>query len=130
MVKGEVGLEPGDVVAVDRNGAKEVARDWPHVAELVNDDLPPSAEQLEGTQRGYVALMEWANRQLDAAESQAKQAAEQLPQLTAQTSSDPLDALPADIRAELEAADQFSKDVETMNSAASMLVQCAMRHPE
>lgn len=43
---------------------------------------------------------------------------------------DDIESLPADIRAELEAADQFSKDVDTMNRAASMLAQCAMRHPE
>lgn len=40
-----------------------------------------------------------------------------------------IEDLPADIRAEIAAADQFRGEVETMNRAASMLVQCAMRHP-
>ena len=39
-----------------------------------------------------------------------------------------IETLPADIRAEIAAADQFSNEVESMNRAASMLVQCALRH--
>lgn len=36
--------------------------------------------------------------------------------------------LPADLRADIDAAATFAKDVDTMNEAAAMLVQCALRH--
>lgn len=39
------------------------------------------------------------------------------------------ESLPAEFRAELDAAMKFSKDADSMRQAASMIVQCAMRHP-
>lgn len=39
-----------------------------------------------------------------------------------------VESLPAELRAEIDAAAAFAKDVDTMNEAATMLVQCALRH--
>lgn len=40
-----------------------------------------------------------------------------------------VESLPAEIRAELDAAKEFASEVDTMKDVASMLVQCALRHP-
>lgn len=39
-----------------------------------------------------------------------------------------VESLPAEIRAELDAAAEFAGDVDTMKEAATMMVQCALRH--
>lgn len=58
------GFEPGDAETHNAaTGETTYLQDWPHVAEFVAGDLPGRADQLEGTYRGYVAMMEWANRQ-------------------------------------------------------------------
>lgn len=64
-----LGFEPGDTLSVGRDGARETAQDWQHVGEFLSEDLPEKAEDLEGTQRGFVALMKWANDRAAAADS-------------------------------------------------------------
>jgi hypothetical protein len=60
LLKGHTGMEPGVAVSVDRDGKVEHAKDWQDVADLI--DLPNSVEHLEGTDRGFVALMADANK--------------------------------------------------------------------
>ena len=54
------GLEPGRPLSVGKTGEKEFVKDWLHLAE--NYDFPPSLAQLEGSERGYFALMDEASR--------------------------------------------------------------------
>lgn len=61
-----LGSEPGAVLATDREGKPETARDWQHAGESLGENLPAKAEHLEGTQRGYVAMMKWANDKVSA----------------------------------------------------------------
>ncbi len=56
-----LGFKPGFVGSIDADGTENVLDDWIEVGEFVGEDLPDSAESLEGTERGYVALMKWAN---------------------------------------------------------------------
>jgi hypothetical protein len=64
QLEAQAGLKPGDVTGTYADGRPpEVARDWMDVATVIRDQFPANAEQLGGTERGYVALMEWANRQ-------------------------------------------------------------------
>jgi diguanylate cyclase (GGDEF)-like protein len=60
-----LGFEPGDTLSVDKDGNRQVARDWQEVGEFLGEDLPKDAEDLEDITRGYVALMKWANDQAD-----------------------------------------------------------------
>jgi len=54
------GMEPGDVLAVNaKTGEKVIAEDW---AQIANELLPNKVEYLEGTERGFVALMEEATQ--------------------------------------------------------------------
>lgn len=55
-LKSITGMEPGSTL--DTSGRK--ASDWFDIASI--DDMPSSAEHLEGIERGYVALMDDANR--------------------------------------------------------------------
>ncbi|MGE4077406.1 MAG: hypothetical protein AB7F22_17760 [Reyranella sp.] len=41
-----------------------------------------------------------------------------------------MENIPADLRADLDAAREFAGEVDSMSEAASMLVQCAMRHAQ
>lgn len=59
-----LGFKPGDTLAVSKDGTAEVAQDWAHVGKFIGEDLAPSASSLEGTERGYVSMMKWANDQL------------------------------------------------------------------
>ncbi len=65
MLKG-LGFQPGDVGFIAADGTVNVLDDWLAVGEFIGEDLA-EAEHLEGTERGYVVLMEWANQQALAA---------------------------------------------------------------
>ncbi|MCG8433350.1 MAG: hypothetical protein MJA83_04900, partial [Gammaproteobacteria bacterium] len=58
-----LGFRPGDVGWIDADGVQHILEDWIQVAEFIAEDLPQSAGDLQGTERGYVALMQWANEQ-------------------------------------------------------------------
>lgn len=60
-LKNLTGFEPGSVTAVYSDGREEVASDWQDVANAWSSDAPETADYLEGTERGYIALMKWAN---------------------------------------------------------------------
>ncbi len=53
------GWTPGSVIATHPTEGNTIAKDWFDIAD--NMDLPQEVYYLEGTERGYVALMEWAN---------------------------------------------------------------------
>lgn len=57
------GMEIGSVLGTEAGGEKIVANDWFDLADFINDDLPQDAGGLEGIDRGYVAMMAWANQQ-------------------------------------------------------------------
>lgn len=63
--KSLTGWEPGATIATMRDAKNKVtaikARDWQHIGEEIGKDFPKEAESLEGTERGYVAMMKWAN---------------------------------------------------------------------
>ena len=54
------GIKPGDVLFIKKGGERVMAKDWMDIA--ANSDLPLKVEHLEGTERGYIALMDEANR--------------------------------------------------------------------
>ena len=56
------GMKPGDVMAILK-GEPIKAKDWIDIANVVEDDLT-KIEHLEGTERGYIALMAYANEQI------------------------------------------------------------------
>lgn len=69
-------FKPGSVLAVDREGNSVIAKDWIEVGKDHAIDLGNDAEKLEGTERGYVALMDEANRRMaEKKEAQPKIAA-------------------------------------------------------
>ncbi len=56
------GFTPGSTVAVDKNGNKIVGNTWEDLYPSKDPNLSSSAGELEGTERGLIALMEAANR--------------------------------------------------------------------
>jgi hypothetical protein len=59
MLSKITGMKPGDVIAVRPDKSGIIANDWSDIAkDLVSDKV----EYLQGTDRGYVALMKEANR--------------------------------------------------------------------
>ena len=56
------GMKPGDVIATLK-GKEIKAKDWFDIAKMVEDDFS-SIEYLEGTERGYISLMAYANEQI------------------------------------------------------------------
>lgn len=74
----QVQLRPGDVIAVNADGSKVIGKDWPHIG-IALSDLPASASDLEGTERGYVSLMQWANQQRGNRASRVEQEPPALP---------------------------------------------------
>ena len=56
------GMKPGDVMATLK-GKDIKAKDWMDIADVVEKDLT-KIEHLEGTERGYIALMAYANEQV------------------------------------------------------------------
>lgn len=60
MIKNQTGMSPGGVLYVDKTGNRVTAKGW---HEVYDPDLPPpGAGDLEGTERGLIALMEMANQ--------------------------------------------------------------------
>lgn len=63
--KSLTGWEPGTTIATMRDAKNKVtaikARDWQHIGEEIGKDFPKETESLEGTERGYVSMMKWAN---------------------------------------------------------------------
>ena len=58
LLKAETGMEPGSPITSDRRAA-----DWLEIADdYVTNELPDTAGELEGTARGFIALMEEGNR--------------------------------------------------------------------
>ena len=55
-------MEPGSVLAVDKEGNDLIAKDWMDLGNYHATDLGNNIEHLEGTERGYVALLDEANR--------------------------------------------------------------------
>ena len=69
MLKNNTGMEPGSVVSHNAaTGESTVAKNWMDVADAV--DLGTSADNLEGTERGFVALMHEANKRAGAFQDQ------------------------------------------------------------
>lgn len=62
MIRG-LGFKPGDVMFTKNDGTEVRGQTWREIADFINDDLATEVQYLEGTERGYVALMEWANMQ-------------------------------------------------------------------
>jgi len=63
QVKAITGHEPGSALWIDpKTGDVGLAKDWIEVGEDSAEALPSKVEHLEGTARGYVALMEYMNR--------------------------------------------------------------------
>ena len=61
-LKSLTGMKPGDVIATLK-GKEIKAKDWFDIAKMLGDDFT-SIEHLEGTERGYIALMAYANEQI------------------------------------------------------------------
>jgi hypothetical protein len=59
-VNAQSGWTPPATVAVESDGTAVVANSWPEIGNAWGEDLPLDAADLEGTARGYVALMKWA----------------------------------------------------------------------
>lgn len=58
LLKAETGMEPGSPITADRRAA-----DWLEIADdYIENELPNTAGELEGTARGFIALMEEGNR--------------------------------------------------------------------
>lgn len=58
------GFEPGSVLATNKKGEDIIAKDWVDLGKYHAVDIGNAADQLEGTDRGYVALMDEANRRM------------------------------------------------------------------
>jgi hypothetical protein len=70
------GMEPGSVLAVDAEGNELIAKDWVDLGKYNAVDLGDRVDYLEGTDRGYVALLDEANRRFENAQvSSPEQAA-------------------------------------------------------
>lgn len=56
------GFKPGSVLSYNADtGERVVAKDWRDIGNMFAEQFPESAADLEGTDRGYVSLMKWAN---------------------------------------------------------------------
>ena len=56
------GMQPGDVLAYDSSsGLRDVADTWEDLGAFWGEDLGPSMSDLEGSDRGYMSMMAWAN---------------------------------------------------------------------
>jgi hypothetical protein len=105
MAKGQ-GFEPGAVASVDREGNETKLKDWEDVHRFLAEDFPSEVGHLEGTQRGYVSLMQWAN----------ERAAERSPDV----------ALASDVHSiALENESKANAEAEPMHQAA---IECESRH--
>jgi hypothetical protein len=62
------GMEPGSVLAVDGEGNDLIAKDWVDLGKYHAVDLGDRVDYLEGTDRGYVALLDEANRRFENAQ--------------------------------------------------------------
>jgi len=62
------GMEPGSVLAVDGEGNEIIAKDWVDLGKYNAVDLGDRVDYLEGTDRGYVALLDEANRRFENAQ--------------------------------------------------------------
>jgi hypothetical protein len=62
------GMEPGSVLAVDKEGNDLIAKDWVDLGKYNAVDLGDRVDTLQGTDRGYVALLDEANRRFENAQ--------------------------------------------------------------
>lgn len=116
------GFKPGDVVGQAADGSPIQAKDYFDLADFVNDDLATSAEALEGTERGYVALMEWANQQRRAAQSTTtSSAASETARLSGPAASNN-EAGQQAAEALLRARERYAGDIDVMNSLQGQMV--------
>lgn len=105
------GFEPGSVLATNKEGKDVVAKDWVDLGKYHAVDIGNTADELEGTDRGYVALMDEANRRM-AAQKEAE------PTKLAQKEAEPEVAVPKKTVKELvekgtpEELEQFKKTQE------------------
>jgi len=67
------GMKPGDIIATLK-GKEIKAKDWLDIAKMVEDDFT-TIEYLEGTERGYISLMAYANEQIKNVKPPGKEAA-------------------------------------------------------
>ena len=71
MLKANTGMEPGSTTTVNSaTGTSVVAQNWQDVADMI--DVGDTAENLEGTERGFVALMYEANKRANAFKAENK----------------------------------------------------------
>lgn len=61
MANSLTGWEPGSVLSTKEGEPHEVAKDWKDVGQTLTHTFPNDPDKLEGTERGYVAAMKWAN---------------------------------------------------------------------
>jgi len=62
LLKNQTGMDVGSVLWTNpKTGESKTAENVIDIAKEFENDIPGSVEYLEGTTRGYVALMEWAN---------------------------------------------------------------------
>lgn len=115
------GTRPGDVIGRDANNANIFANDWMDVADFANEDLANAADQLQGEERGYVALMEWANSQRGIADRTLRSA--NAPSATALPPPRPNPALAAAAaRSLLDARAQYAADMGVIDEFQSTAV--------
>ena len=67
-LKSLTSMEPGSVLAVDGEGNDLIAKDWVDLGKYHAEDLGDRVDYLEGTERGYVALLDEANRRFENAQ--------------------------------------------------------------
>lgn len=107
---------------IDERQPGALKADADHAAAVDNSPLAnPEAVRVADEQQARVKADPLAQATAEADEAEA------LLQSALATLGD-AKGLPADLRADLDAAATFAKDVDTMNEAAAMLVQCALRH--
>lgn len=64
-LKALTGFEPGATIATDRAGNPIIGRDWVEIGRDYDlSNVPEGAGMLQGTERGYVVLMDEANRRV------------------------------------------------------------------
>jgi len=104
------GWEPGSVIAFNgQTGEKTIGKTWEELADALGKDLPGKIEHLEGTERGYVALMSWATQKLREQNNQEESSTLPVAESQALGTSEPSDTGVASSR-ESAAPDTNNKD--------------------
>jgi hypothetical protein len=120
QLKASTGMEPGSVTSYNSTtGEKTIAESWLDVADIL--DMPSNVDDLQGTERGFVALMYEANQRFSGSKKQ--QATKTPLKLATESEQKPISEMTAadHMRAAAEKMDAMSKTTSKPSESAGQL---------